>query len=242
METDKSGILFIILLFTGFIIYLIRSIILRHRKKKTNTGIIYQDNKVHLLKYNKIPTYKDIPFHDFQYVYYLLSLIHKQPFDQFVIIYCQLIKWQNENDLKIEKDDNIINIRFYQNKTANRIENVLYQMLYEISEENMLDFYTLKIWFQTDFQKVEQWIKDYLQDKDYQLRNNGTILNGKYSLEIYHDLQKLLGYKKFLENYNYQIKNEEEYLYALLFELDVDKLDLYPQLMMPAYNPHFTSR
>lgn len=242
MNTDKTGMLFIILLFTGLIIYLTRSIILKHRKKKTNTGIIYQDNQIHPLKYNKIAISKDIPFSDFQYVYYLLSLLHQLPVDQFVIIYCQLIKWQKNNCIQLEKEDKIINIHFHQNKVNNRIENYLYQMLYEISENEILDFFTLKIWFQNDYQKIDQWCQDYLQDEEYQLRNNGMIINDKYSLEIYHDLQKLIGYKKFLEMYNYQIKNEEEYSYALLFELDVEKIDLYPQLMIPAYNPTFTSR
>lgn len=242
MNNDAAGILILILILAGFTIYFIRLVISRHNKKKTKNNIIYQDNKRHTLKYHDISTYKDIPFHDFQYVYYLLSLIDQLPQDQFIIIYCQFIKWQNENYLQIENEDDIIHLHFQQNKVADRIENSLYQMLYEISENGILDFYTLKIWFQTDYQKIEKWIKDYLQDQEYQLRNNGMIINGKYSLEIYHDFEKLIGYKKFLDMYNNQIKNEEEYLYALLFELDVDKLDLYPQLMMPAYHPTYTSR
>lgn len=159
MNNDAAGILILILILAGFTIYFIRLVISRHNKKKTKNNIIYQDNKHHALKYHDISTYKDIPFHDFQYVYYLLFLIDQLP-----------------------------------------------------------------------------------QDQEYQLRNNGMIINGKYSLEIYHDFEKLIGYKKFLDMYNNQIKNEVEYLYALLFELDVDKLDLYPQLMMPAYHPTYTSR
>lgn len=228
---NNAGMFMFILIIAACFIYFINIIMKKRRRKKTKNNIIYQDGRIHPLKYNRISICKDIPFHDFQYVYYLLSLIHQLPTDQFIIIYCHLIKWKNENYLKIEKDNDIIHICFYQNKVSNRIENDLYQMLYNISQNDVLDFYTLKIWFQTEYQQINEWIKTYIQDKDYQLKNSGMIINEKYSLEIYHDFQKLIGYKKFLEMYNYQIRNEEEYLYALLFELDVEKLDLYPTFM-----------
>lgn len=98
---NYQEILLLTLIIIGCFLYLMKLMIVRHKKRKTNNDIIYQDGKKHVLTYKKIPVYQHVPFHDFQYVYYLLSLIEQLPDDLFVIIYIQLIKWKNENYLEI---------------------------------------------------------------------------------------------------------------------------------------------
>ena len=178
------------------------------KKPKNHYPVIqYQDHKKHVLNYKKIQT-MNTPIKDLQYVYYLLSLIDELPQDKSILIYLLLKKWNEQKDISLEEKDYELSIHFLKTYTNNRAEDQLFQMLYAISIDQIVDDKTLRIWVEND----------YLKDMKNKLRQEHHFVDDCYSLDIYEDLKKLLGYKKYLDGYK-EIETEEEMKYALLFGL-----------------------
>ena len=198
----------------------------RHRENKYPC-IPCQDYQNHVIKYQKIPVYSQIPFQDFQYVYFLLHIINKLPDDDFIVIYACLLKWQKQKEITIEDQEGDLNICFHSLRTHHVIEDELYQILYDITEDRYLDYETMRIWFQTDYERINQWKSKYLQDMINQLRYTGQIKDDLYSLDIFNDLQKLLGYKKYLERQDNKKITKESMIYAMMFGLIENQYNFY---------------
>lgn len=178
------------------------------KKPKNHYPVIqYQDHKKHVLNYKKIQT-MNTPIKDLQYVYYLLSLIDELPQDKSILIYLLLKKWNEQKDISLEEKDYELSIHFLKTYTNNRAEDQLFQMLYAISIDQIVDDKTLRIWVEND----------YLKDMKNKLRQEHHFVDDCYSLDIYEDLKRLLGYEKYLDGYK-EIETEEEMKYALLFGL-----------------------
>ena len=180
------------------------------KKPKNHYPVIqYQDHKKHVLNYKKIQT-TNTPVQDLQYVYYLLSLIDELPQDKSILIYLLLKKWNEQKD---------------------RVEDQLFQMLYILSIDQIVDDKTLRIWVENDFEKIIKWENEYLKDMQNKLRQEHRFVDDCYSLDIYEDLKKLLGYKKYLDSYK-EIETEDEMKYALLFGLKECPYPMYSCFVM----------
>ena len=107
----------------------------------------------------------------------------------------------------------------------------LFQMLYILSIDQIVDDKTLRIWVENDFEKVIKWENDYLKDMKNKLRQEHRFVDDCYSLDIYEDLKKLLGYKKYLDAYK-EIETEEENIYAMLFGLKECPYHMYTFFIM----------
>lgn len=171
------------------------------------------------------------PIKDLQYVCYLLSLIDELPQDKSILIYLLLKKWNEQKDISLEENDYELNIHFLKTYTNNRVEDQLFQMLYILSIDQIVDDKTLRIWVENDFEKVIKWENDYLKDMKNKLRQEHRFVDDCYSLDIYEDLKKLLGYKKYLDAYK-EIETEEENIYAMLFGLKECPYHMYTFFIM----------
>lgn len=191
------------------------------KKPKNHYPVIqYQDHKKHVLNYKKIQT-MNTPIKDLQYVYYLLSLIDELPQDKSILIYLLLKKWNEQKDISLEEKDYELSIHFLKTYTNNRAEDQLFQMLYAISIDQIVDDKTLRIWVEND----------YLKDMKNKLRQEHHFVDDCYSLDIYEDLKRLLGYEKYLDSYK-EIETEEEMKYALLFGLKECPYPMYSCFVM----------
>lgn len=191
------------------------------KKPKNHYPVIqYQDLKKHVLNYKKIQT-MNTPIKDLQYVYYLLSLIDELPQDKSILIYLLLKKWNEQKDISLEEKDYELSIHFLKTYTNNRAEDQLFQMLYAISIDQIVDDKTLRIWVEND----------YLKDMKNKLRQEHHFVDDCYSLDIYEDLKRLLGYEKYLDGYK-EIETEEEMKYALLFGLKECPYPMYSCFVM----------
>ena len=191
------------------------------KKPKNHYPVIqYQDHKKHVLNYKKIQT-MNTPIKDLQYVYYLLSLIDELPQDKSILIYLLLKKWNEQKDISLEEKDYELSIHFLKTYTNNRAEDQLFQMLYAISIDQIVDDKTLRIWVEND----------YLKDMKNKLRQEHRFVDDCYSLDIYEDLKRLLGYEKYLDGYK-EIETEEEMKYALLFGLKECPYPMYSCFVM----------
>ncbi|WP_195941209.1 hypothetical protein [Faecalibacillus intestinalis] len=171
------------------------------------------------------------PIKDLQYVYYLLSLIDELPQDKSILIYLLLKKWNEQKDISLEEKDYELSIHFLKTYTNNRAEDQLFQMLYAISIDQIVDDKTLRIWVENDFEKIIKWENDYLKDMKNKLRQEHHFVDDCYSLDIYEDLKRLLGYEKYLDGYK-EIETEEEMKYALLFGLKECPYPMYSCFVM----------
>ena len=115
--------------------------------------------------------------------------------------------------------------------TNNRVEDQLFQMLYILSIDQIVDDKTLRIWVENDFEKIIKWENEYLKDMQNKLRQEHRFVDDCYSLDIYEDLKKLLGYKKYLDSYK-EIETEDEMKYALLFGLKECPYPMYSCFVM----------
>lgn len=191
------------------------------KKPKNHYPVIqYQDHKKHVLNYKKIQT-MNTPIKDLQYVYYLLSLIDELPQDKSILIYLLLKKWNEQKDISLEEKDYELSIHFLKTYTNNRAEDQLFQMLYAISIDQIVDDKTLRIWVEND----------YLKDMKNKLRQEHRFVDDCYSLDIYEDLKRLLGYEKYLDGYK-EIETEEEMKYALLYGLKECPYPMYSCFVM----------
>lgn len=185
------------------------------QKPKNNYPTIkYQDHKKHSLNYHKILPNNKITY-DFQYICYLLSLIDELPQDD-VILYLLLKKWHHQQDIIF--DDKQLTITFINEHTNNIVENKLYNMLYNIAIDKVIDDKTLRIFVDVEYNKITNWKKEYLLDIENKLKEDKRLVDDCYSIDIYEELINILGYKKYLDGYK-EIETEEEKNYALLFKL-----------------------
>ena len=89
----------------------------------------------------------------------------------------------------------------------------------------------IRKWMEVDFDKIVEWKKAYLKDMQNKLKQEHKFVDERYSIEIYHDLENLLGYKKYLDAYK-EIETEEENIYAMLFGLKECPYHMYTFFVM----------
>ncbi len=201
------------------------------RKPKTHfPNIPYQDHKKHALNYKKIKSNNKQP-QDLQYTTYLLSLINELPQDEFILIYACLKKWEKQGKIILEEKDGELNIHFHKAYTNNLVEDQLFQMLYRLEIDHIVENEVIRKWMEADFDKIVQWKKAYLKDMENKLKQEHKFVDERYSLEICYDLKNLLGYKKYLDAYK-EVETEEENIYAMLFGLKECPYHMYTFFVM----------
>ena len=98
-------------------------------------------------------------------------------------------------------------------------------------ELNILNSLIGSVNIEDDFEKIIKWENEYLKDMQNKLRQEHRFVDDCYSLDIYEDLKKLLGYKKYLDSYK-EIETEDEMKYALLFGLKECPYPMYSCFVM----------
>ena len=161
----------------------------KKRPKTHFPNIPYQDHKKHVLNYKKIKPNNKQP-QDLQYTTYLLSLIDELPQDEFILIYACLKKWEKQKEITLEEKEGELNIHFNKSYTNNYVEDQLFQMLYRLEIDHIVENKVISKWMEADFDKVVQWKKAYLKDMQNKLKQENKLVDGRYSLEIYHDFRK----------------------------------------------------
>lgn len=205
----------------------------KKRPKTHFPNIPYQDHKKHILNYKKINPNNKKP-QNLQYATYLLSLINELPQDEFILVYACLKKWEKQGEVTLEDIDGELNIHFNKAYTNNSVEDQLFQMLYCLEIDCIVENEVIRKWMEVDFDKVVQWKKAYLKDMQNKLKQENKLVDGRYSLEIYHDLENLLGYKKYLKTY--KGITEDENIYAMLFGLKECPYHMYTFFIMQNAN------
>ena len=205
----------------------------KKRPKTHFPNIPYQDHKKHILNYKKINPNNKKP-QNLQYATYLLSLINELPQDEFILVYACLKKWEKQGEVTLEDIDGELNIHFNKAYTNNSVEDRLFQMLYCLEIDCIVENEVIRKWMEVDFDKVVQWKKAYLKDMQNKLKQENKLVDGRYSLEIYHDLENLLGYKKYLKTY--KGITEDENIYAMLFGLKECPYHMYTFFIMQNAN------
>ena len=104
-------------------------------------------------------------------------------------------------------------------------------MLYRLEIDHIVENKVISKWMEADFDNVVQWKKAYLKDMQNKLKQENKFVDGRYSLEIYHNLENILGYKKYLDAYR-EIETEEENIYAMLFGLKECPYHMYTFFIM----------
>ena len=205
----------------------------KKRPKTHFPNIPYQDHKKHILNYKKINPNNKKP-QNLQYATYLLSLINELPQDEFILVYACLKKWEKQGEVTLEDIDGELNIHFNKAYTNNSVEDRLFQMHYCLEIDCIVENEVIRKWMEVDFDKVVQWKKAYLKDMQNKLKQENKLVDGRYSLEIYHDLENLLGYKKYLKTY--KGITEDENIYAMLFGLKECPYHMYTFFIMQNAN------
>lgn len=205
----------------------------KKRPKTHFPNVPYQDHKKHVLNYKKINPNNKKP-QNLQYATYLLSLINELPQDEFILVYACLKKWEKQGEVTLEDIDGELNIHFNKAYTNNSVEDQLFQMLYCLEIDCIVENEVIRKWMEVDFDKVVQWKKAYLKDMQNKLKQENKLVDGRYSLEIYHDLENLLGYKKYLKTY--KGITEDENIYTMLFGLKECPYHMYTFFIMQNAN------
>lgn len=115
--------------------------------------ILYQDHKKHVLNYKKINPNNKQP-QDLQYTTYLLSLINELPQDEFILIYACLKKWEKQEEIALEEKEGELNIHFHKTYTNNLVEDQLFQMLYCLEIDHIVENEVIRKWVEVDFDKI----------------------------------------------------------------------------------------
>lgn len=119
---------------------------------------------------------------------------------------------------------------FHKVHTNNLVEDQLFQMLYLLETNHIVENEAIRKWMEVDFDKIVEWKKAYLKDMQNKLKQEYKFVDERYSLEVYHDLESLLGYKKYLDAYK-EIETEEN-IYAMLFGLRECPYHMYTFFVM----------
>ena len=104
-------------------------------------------------------------------------------------------------------------------------------MLYCLEIDHIVENEVIRKLVEVDFDKILEWKNAYLKDIQNKLKQEHKFVDGRYSLEIYQDLEKVLGYKKYLDAYK-EIETEEENIYAMLFGLKECPYHMYTFFIM----------
>ena len=119
---------------------------------------------------------------------------------------------------------------FHKVHTNNLVEDQLFQMLYLLETNHIVENEAIRKWMEVDFDKIVEWKKAYLKDMQNKLKQEYKFVDERYGLEVYHDLESLLGYKKYLDAYK-EIETEEN-IYAMLFGLRECPYHMYTFFVM----------
>ena len=207
------------LLFIFAMILIVLYYFYQKRPKTHFPNIPYQDHKKHVLNYKKIKPNNKQP-QDLQL-----------PQDEFLLIYACLKKWEKQGEVILEDVDGELNIHFNKTYTNNLVEDQLFQILYRLEIDHIVENEVIRKWMEVDFDKIVEWKKAYLKDMQNKLKQEHKFVDERYSIEIYHDLENLLGYKKYLDAYK-EIETEEENIYAMLFGLKECPYHMYTFFVM----------
>ena len=227
-------------------------------KAAMNSGYGYKDNKT--IDKKNVPMFRDIPCN--KDIYYANTLIYLNNFDynETNIFGAIILKWlrqgkiafKNETTGIFNKETSVIDLTL--NPTFDlAIEQELFDIMYQASEDGMLESKELEKWAKKHYEKFLGVFKKINDNKVTELKAAAHIYHRVNKQEckrknvmddmIYKDSQELYGLKKFLKEFS-DMKNKEaievklwdEYLmFAYLFGM-ADKVakqfkDLYPEIV-----------
>ena len=227
-------------------------------KKAFEARYGYKDNKKIIQK--EVPFFRDIPCHkDIYYANALISL-NNFGYKEANILGAIILKWVKENKVKfltketglLKKETGCIDLTLQPTFTDNN-EKRLFDIMYSASGDGILEPKEFQKWAKRNYSKFFDVFKDFKEDEIKKLKQEGHIYQRTSKEEckqknvmddtIYEDSTRLLGLKKFLQEFSnintretLEVHIWDEYLmFAYLFGI-ADKVakqikNLYPELM-----------
>ena len=225
--------------------------------KKNGYG--YINNKK--IKEKETPAFRDIPCKkNLFYANYLMKL-NNFGYSPTSILGAIILKWVKENKIEFikttekglfkEKEDYKIDLT--KSKDFTNEEKKIYDMMYEASNDGILEANEFKIWMRNNIQGFQKLFIELEEIEETKLRSENHIYKRKYKEEcfcknvlddkIYEDSKQLLGLKIFLKEFSTIDKREtievhlwDEYLmFAYLFGIADKVLEqlkkLYPEII-----------
>ena len=199
------------------------------------------------------PYFRDIPCN--KDIYYANALIQLNNFSNSKsnILGAILLKWVKEEKIKVIKNDKTTSLQFDKNVIIdNKLEADLYKMIYEASNDGILENKELEKWARINYSKYLSIFDRIKTDKINELKQSGHIYKRNNRKEckyknvmddkLYEESKKLYGLKLFLEDFSsintkevIEVQLWDEYLmFAYLFGI-ADKVAKQIKNMYPEY-------
>ena len=211
----------------------------------------YFNNK--FIDIDNIPVFRDVPCNgDIYYVYVLIKL-NKFKFDNGNILDAIMLKWIKDGKIIVKKENNknIVDLTM-KPKFDIQFEDELFKMIYESSENGLLNTDELSIWaknydmrFLGLFIRMETEIINQLKKKIHiyhRVTEDECFYQYVMDDKVYNDSVKLYEFKKFLDDFSLMNEKDitelhlwEDYMiFAALFGI-TDKVskqlkDIYPEI------------
>lgn len=202
---------------------------------------------------NSVPVFRDIPCNGNLYYAYVLIKLNNFKFDNGNILGAIMLKWIKDEKIVVRKENNKNCIDLTMKpKFELQFEDELFRMVYEASENGLLDINEFNIWAKNYdmrilglFIRMETEIINQLK-KRFHIYHRVTEEECFYQYvmddTIYNDSIELYGFKKFLEDFSLMNDKDvkelhlwEDYMiFATLFGM-TDKVskqlkDIYPDI------------
>lgn len=210
-----------------------------------------------------IPNYRDIPCNKDIHRSYFISTAFSLMKKKTDFLGAILLKWLKEEKISttkvtskiLKKENTAIDLKT--STFDNKLEQELYDMLYESSKDGILEDNEFEKWCKKNYDKILKWFDKVINEEGEVLENKGYLTLTKNSIfgtkkctvndRMFEDAEKLAGLKKFLIEFS-RIKEKQpievklwcEYLiYAQIFgiaeEVAKQFKKLYPD-MIEGYN------
>ena len=235
----------------------------------SRSGYGYKGNKI--IDKKNIPNFRDIPCN--KDIYYANALLFLNHFDykETNILGAIILKWVKQEKVGFIKQDtgifkkeqNCLDLRKKPTFENEPLEEKLFNLMYEASEDGILEPNEFKKWANRNYNSFFNVFKSIKDDEVNKLRSEGHIYSRTSKEEckkhnvmddkIYEDSSQLYGLKKFLVEFSSIDQKEtlevhiwEEYLmFAYLFGI-ADKVakqlkKLYPELLEQNQNMDYTT-
>ena len=235
----------------------------------SKNGYGYKNNKT--IDKKNVPNFRDIPCN--KDIYYANALIFLNSFDykETNILGAIILKWVKQEKVGFIKQDtgifkkeqSCLDLRKKPKFETGSREEELFNMMYEASEDGILEPNEFKKWAKSNYDSFFNVFKGLKDDEVNKLRSDGHIYTRTNKEEckkhnvmddkIYEDSTRLYGLKKFLQEFSsintketLEVHIWEEYLmFAYLFGI-ADQVakqlkNLYPELLEQNQNMDYTT-
>ena len=254
-DYDQSFMFFLNVIFPIIMvsIFILPLILITIYNKNNKYGFI--NNKT--IDKKNTPYFRDIPCN--KDIYYANALVNLNGWGKETgILGAILLKWIKEEKVKIVKNEKDTSLKFNSEvKIEMANENRLYQMMYEASQDGILEKKELEKWARKNYEKYLNIFSQIKDDKINELKNDGHIYKRRNKQEckyknvlddtLYEESKKLYGLKLFLEDFSsidtkeaIEVHLWDEYLmFAYLFGI-ADKVAKQFKNMYPEYIENYS--